>query len=124
MLCGEMLDRAEALQLLSAARDAGINAWDTAEMYPVPQRAETQGASEELLGEWLRTQPRETQHVTTKVAGPGGMEWLRGGPVCLDGENITEALQGSLKRLGTDFVDVLLLHWPDRCRLSPLAACN
>jgi aryl-alcohol dehydrogenase-like predicted oxidoreductase len=117
MLCGELLDRSKTFELLSTANDVGIRAWDTAEMYPVPQRAETQGRSEKLLGEWLRTQRRETQHVTTKVAGPGGMEWLRGGPATLDGENITEALHSSLRRLKLDYVDVMLLHWPDRCFL-------
>lgn len=115
MLCGELLDERASLRLFDAAADLGIARWDTAEMYPVPQRAATQGRSEELLGAWLRPRTREAHHVTSKVAGPGGMDWLRGGPVCLNGESITEALEGSLRRLRTDYIDTLLLHWPDRC---------
>lgn len=76
-----------------------------------------QGRSEEILGAWLRRQPRGRGAfiVATKVAGPGGMDWLRGGPAKLDGANITAALDASLTRLGTDYVDLLQLHWPDRC---------
>lgn len=55
----------------------------------------------------------------TKVAGPGGMKWLRGGPVCLNGKNITTALEGSLRCLRTNYVDVLLLHWFHRCHHCP-----
>ena len=115
MLHGELLSEHEALNLCSAAAEHGIVQWDTAEMYPVPQRAATQGASESLLGKWLQGRKRDVQSVTTKVAGPGGMEWLRGGPEQLDGENICAAVEGSLRRLRTDYVDTLLLHWPDRC---------
>lgn len=56
--------------------------------------------------------------VATKVAGPGGMDWLRGGPAKLDGANITAAIEGSLQRLGTDHLDLVQLHWPDR-RVEP-----
>ncbi len=75
-----------------------------------------QGRSEEILGAWLRRQPRgrDAFIVATKVAGPGGMNWLRGGPAKLDGANIAAALDASLARLGTDYVDLLQLHWPDR----------
>ena len=93
-------------------------------MYPVPQKAASQGISEELLGQWLRKQKRDEHRVTTKVAGPGGMPWLRGGPERLDGANITAALNASLDRLQTDYVDTLLLHWPDRCAAPASSACG
>lgn len=117
MLFGESTPPAEAERLLGLAADAGVNCFDTAEMYPVPQAAATQGRSEEVLGAWLRRQrlrPRCDLVVATKVSGPGGMGWLRGGPARLDGANITAALDASLRRLGTDYVDLLQLHWPDR----------
>ncbi|EFN60059.1 hypothetical protein CHLNCDRAFT_48407 [Chlorella variabilis] len=109
MLFGESTPPAEAERLLGLAADAGVNCFDTAEMYP--------GRSEEVLGAWLRRQrlrPRCDLVVATKVSGPGGMGWLRGGPARLDGANITAALDASLRRLGTDYVDLLQLHWPDR----------
>lgn len=123
MLCGELLDKAATIKLLNTAHAHGINHWDTAEMYPVPQRASTQGASERLLGEWLSTRKREQHEVTTKVAGPGAMGWLRGGPEHLDAANITAAIDGSLVRLKTDYIDTVLLHWPDRYAASS-AACT
>lgn len=114
MLFGESTDDATAACLLGVAADAGINFWDSAEMYPVPQSAATQGRSEAILGAWLRGQRRQDHIVCTKVAGPGGMGWLRGGPAAMDGKNIREAIEGSLRRLQTDCIDLVLLHWPDR----------
>jgi aryl-alcohol dehydrogenase-like predicted oxidoreductase len=88
---------------------------DSAEMYPVPQRAETQGRSEEFLGRWLReTGCRSRVVVATKVAGPAGMAWLRDGPLRLDAAAIRAATEASLLRLRCDYVDLLQLHWPDR----------
>lgn len=114
MLFGEGTDEPSAHALLDAAADAGINFWDSAEMYPVPQSAATQGQSEIILGNWLRHRRRSDFIIATKIAGPGAMEWLRGGPYSLDGKNITEAIEGSLKRLQTDYIDLIQLHWPDR----------
>ncbi|KAF8064533.1 tas [Scenedesmus sp. PABB004] len=115
MLFGESQDYAAAARLLSVAAEAGAAFFDSAEMYPVPQRAQTQGRSEEFLGRWLRGRPRESVVVATKVAGPSAqMTWLRGGPAALDAANIAAALDGSLSRLGTDHVDIFQLHWPDR----------
>ena len=115
MLFGESTPEREAHRLLSAAAEVGVTAFDSAEMYPVPQRAETQGSSEAILGRWLRgRRDRDSLVVATKVAGPGGMSWLRGGPVALDGANITAAIDGSLRRLQVDYIDLLQLHWPDR----------
>jgi aryl-alcohol dehydrogenase-like predicted oxidoreductase len=117
MMCGDLLDSKASFELFAAANALDVRSWDTAEMYPVPQAAKTQGRSEELLGEWLQGHRREEHNVMTKVSGPGGMEWLRGGPKQLDGYNITAAIDSSLHRLRTDYIDMLLLHWPDRCRL-------
>jgi aryl-alcohol dehydrogenase-like predicted oxidoreductase len=89
-------------------------------MYPVPQRQETQGRSEELLGEWIRAGERqgswrrEDHYIVTKVAGPGNMPWIRGGPLNVDANNIRAAIEGSLRRLRTDYVNCYLIHWPDR----------
>lgn len=157
MLFGESTSALEAERLLDLAVEAGITFFDTAEMYPVPQSAATQvhpllhsqthqdrvtqhfharcgpqGRSEKILGAWLRRQrhrPRSQLVVATKVAGPGGMDWLRGGPLRVDAANIAAALDASLARLGLDYVDLLQLHWPDRqacclvsCRKPRVAA--
>ena len=114
MLFGESTDEALAHTLLNVAAEAGINFWDSAEMYSIPQRKETQGRSELILGRWLCHRSRSDFVVSTKVAGPGGMEWLRGGPTCLDAANIMQAIDGSLERLQTDYIDLIQLHWPDR----------
>lgn len=86
-------------------------------MYPVPQRAETSGRSEEYLGRWLKNSGRRREDVVilTKVAGPSGqMTWIRDGPASLDAKNVTAAIDASLKRLGTDYIDLYQVHWPDR----------
>ncbi|KAF0896809.1 hypothetical protein E2562_028106 [Oryza meyeriana var. granulata] len=117
MTMGEQSGLPESLRLLDAAFDAGVNFFDSAEMYPVPQRRETHGRSEEFLGRWLRARrvPRDSVVVATKVAGPSGqMTWIRNGPVSLDSQNIAEAIEGSLRRLGVDYIDLYQIHWPDR----------
>ena len=116
MQFGEALDTHASHRLLSAAHDRGVTSFDVAEMYPVPPRRETAGASERVLGAWLATArvPRDKVTIVTKVAGPGALDWIRGGPRMLDGAALTVALDGSLTRLGVDCVDCLLLHWPDR----------
>ncbi|KAJ1278010.1 hypothetical protein BS78_04G047500 [Paspalum vaginatum] len=117
MTMGEQSGAACSLRLLDAAFDAGVNFFDSAEMYPVPQRSDTRGRSEEILGRWLRARgvPRDQVVVATKVAGPSGqMTWIRGGPTSLDSENIAEAIDGSLRRLGVDYIDLYQIHWPDR----------
>ncbi|XP_039835291.1 protein tas-like isoform X2 [Panicum virgatum] len=97
MTMGEQSGAPGSLRLLDAAFDAGVNFFDSVEMYPVPQRSETSGRSEELLGRWLRTRraPRDQVVIATKVAGPSGqMTWIRGGPMSVDSQNITEAIDG------------------------------
>ncbi|GAA6615783.1 NADP(H)-dependent aldo-keto reductase [Scytonema sp. NUACC26] len=102
------------LQLDYAVRQ-GINFIDTAEMYPVPSRAETQGRTEVFIGEWLKKQQRDKLIIATKIAGPGRpMTWLRGGATSIKSENIKQAVDDSLKRLQTDYIDLYQIHWPER----------
>ncbi len=115
MTFGEQNTAEEAFSLLDAAVDAGVNFIDTAEMYPVPPRAETYGETERIVGQWLRRQPRDRLIIATKVAGPArSLTWIRGGPPALDAANLRAAIEGSLKRLQTDYIDLYQLHWPDR----------
>mmetsp|Transcript_10896 Transcript_10896/g.21693 ORF Transcript_10896/g.21693 Transcript_10896/m.21693 type:complete len:367 (-) Transcript_10896:1321-2421(-) len=114
MMFGDTIDRREAKEQLDLALELGVRSFDTAEMYPVPQKPETQGASEACIGDWMTGKDRSGLMISTKVAGPGSMTWIRGGPLRLDGRNIIAGVEGSLRRLGTDYIDLLLLHWPDR----------
>ncbi|KAL3570798.1 hypothetical protein D5086_028047 [Populus alba] len=117
MTFGEQNSLPQSFGLLDEAFNAGINFFDSAEMYPVPQRPETQGRSEEYLGRWIKRRkiPRDRIVLSTKVAGPSGqMTWIRGGPKCLDSRNITDAIDSSLKRMQVDYIDLYQIHWPDR----------
>ncbi|KAL2510600.1 NAD(P)-linked oxidoreductase superfamily protein [Abeliophyllum distichum] len=117
MTFGEQNTLPQSFQLLDKAFDSGINFFDSAEMYPVPQRVETQGKSEEYFGRWMRSRkiPRERVIFATKVSGPSGqMTWIRNGPESLDTWNITEAIDNSLLRLQSDYIDLYQIHWPDR----------
>ncbi|KAM0998342.1 hypothetical protein PS2_008089 [Malus domestica] len=117
MTFGEQNSLPESFRLLGGALEAGINFFDSAEMYPVVQRAETQGRSEEYLGRWIRESkiPRDSVVLATKVTGSSGqMTWIRDGPKCLDARNIADAIDGSLRRLQTDYIDLYQIHWPDR----------
>ena len=115
MTFGEQNSESQAHEQLDRALDAGINFIDTAEMYPVPPRAETQGRTEEFIGSWLRQRGRRDDIIlASKVAGAGrDMTHLRGGPK-LSRQHIHEAVDTSLTRLGTDYLDLYQLHWPDR----------
>lgn len=115
MTFGQQTERADAHAQLDSARAHGINFIDTAEMYPVPPRSGTYGATELMVGEWLVRQPRDQIVLASKVAGPArSLDWIRGGPPALDAANIRAALEGSLKRLRTDYLDLYQLHWPER----------
>ncbi len=116
MTFGEQNTEAEAHSQLDYALERGINFIDTAEMYPVMPRAETQGATERFIGSWLKKSGRRAQVVlATKVAGPNAaMHWVRGGRNNLDATNIRAAVEASLKRLQTDHIDLYQLHWPSR----------
>jgi aryl-alcohol dehydrogenase-like predicted oxidoreductase len=113
---GEQNTETQAHEQLDYATAAGVNFIDTAELYPVPPKPETQGRTEEFLGNWLRTRrDRDRLVIATKVCGRG--DWIpqvRGGKARLDRRNIDAALDASLKRLQTDYVDLYQLHWPDR----------
>ncbi|EGV19299.1 NADP(H)-dependent aldo-keto reductase [Thiocapsa marina] len=116
MTFGEQNSEADAHAQLDRALAAGINVIDTAEMYPVPPRAETIGRTEAYIGSWLASRVcRDRVVLASKVAGPGAwLPHLRGGKSRLDRANIVTALDGSLKRLQTDWIDLYQLHWPDR----------
>ncbi len=115
MTYGEQNTEAEAHAQLDRALDRGINFIDTAEMYPVPPRAETQGLTEQYIGTWLAKEPsrRERIVLATKVSGPAGFDYLRRGPR-LNREQVQAALDASLKRLQTDVIDLYQVHWPER----------
>jgi aryl-alcohol dehydrogenase-like predicted oxidoreductase len=115
MTFGEQTGEADAHSQLDFALASGVNFFDTAEMYAVPPRAETCGVSESIVGSWLRRQQRDRIIVATKVAGPSrNLTWIRGGPPALDRTNIRAAIDGSLQRLQTDYIDLYQLHWPER----------
>ena len=117
MTFGMQNNEAEAHEQLDYALDQGINFIDTAEMYPVPPRAQTQGRTESIIGDWMRQRGnRDRVILATKVAGPGGdwLDYIRGGNNRLDRANIEAAVNGSLKRLQTDYIDYYQVHWPDR----------
>jgi aryl-alcohol dehydrogenase-like predicted oxidoreductase len=115
MTFGEQTGAADAHAQLDYALAAGVNFIDTAEMYAVPPRPETCGASESIVGRWLARQQRDRIIVATKVAGPSrNLHWIRNGPPALDRANIRAAVEGSLQRLQTDYIDLYQLHWPER----------
>ncbi|MFA7351070.1 MAG: aldo/keto reductase [Methylotenera sp.] len=115
MTYGDQNTEAEAHAQMDYAIAHGINFIDTAEMYPVPPKAETYTRTETMVGNWLKNQPRDQIILGGKVSGPRrGMDWIRGGPPSLDRTNIRAAIEGSLKRLQTDYIDVYQLHWPER----------
>lgn len=114
MTWGEQNSCKEAFEQLDYATDQGVNFIDTAEMYAIPPREETQGLTETYLGRWLaRRSDRDRLVIATKVAGPGMMSYLRGGPKLTE-KHIVQALNDSLKRLQTDYVDLYQVHWPAR----------
>lgn len=114
MTWGEQNSEAEGHQQLDYAVAQGINFIDTAEMYPVPPNAQTQGRTEKILGTWLVRQPRARYVIATKVAGPGRRDWIRGGRTDLTQAVIAEAVETSLARLQTDYIDLYQIHWPQR----------
>jgi aryl-alcohol dehydrogenase (NADP+) len=114
MTWGQQNSEAEAHQQLDYAIAQGINFIDTAEMYPVPPNAQTQGRTEEYLGTWLVRQKRNRLVIATKVAGPGRRDWIRGGRTDLTRDVIAEAVDTSLARLQTDYIDLYQIHWPQR----------
>lgn len=115
MTFGQQNSEADGHAQLDFAFEQGVNFIDAAEMYPVPTRAETQGATERIVGSWLKGKPREKLVVATKITGLGRqLPWIRGGPLALDRANIRAAVEESLRRLGTEYIDLYQIHWPAR----------
>lgn len=119
MTWGQQNTEAQAHEQLDYALERGVNLIDTAEMYPVPPKAETQGRTEAYIGTWLaRGQARDKIILATKIAGPARQphnpRHIRGEANQFDRPNLTAAIHGSLERLQTDYIDLYQLHWPDR----------
>lgn len=116
MTWGEQNSLKEAFQQLDYALDQGINFIDTAEMYPVPPQAKTYGKTEEFIGAWLKERGNRKKIVlASKVCGKADFtKHVREGKACLNKANILLALDESLKRLQTDYIDLYQVHWPDR----------
>ncbi|MEH6611220.1 MAG: aldo/keto reductase [Halioglobus sp.] len=116
MTFGAQADEKASFEILDRAYDAGIDFYDTAEMYPVPPDLKYAGLTEEIFGRWMKTKDRDSLIVATKVAGPSHI-WIkavqRAGKTGLDRHHIIRAVEGSLKRLQTDYVDLYQTHWPD-----------
>ena len=114
MTFGEQNSEAEAHAQLDLAVARGVNFIDTAEMYPVPPRVETVHRTESHIGSWLKHQPRDRLILATKITGAArGFSWIRNSPR-ISREQINAAIDGSLRRLQTDYVDLYQIHWPDR----------
>ena len=114
MTFGEQNSEAEAHAQLDLAVSNGVNFIDTAEMYPVAPRAKTVHRTESYIGTWLQHRQRDLLIIATKITGPArGFTWIRNGPR-ITREHINAAIDGSLRRLQTDYVDLYQLHWPDR----------
>jgi aryl-alcohol dehydrogenase-like predicted oxidoreductase len=118
MTFGEQNTEADGHAQIDYALDQGVNLIDTAEMYSVPPRAETYGSTERIIGAWLKKSGKRNKIVLcSKVAGPGHVlqvDYVRGGRTALDRKSILAAIESSLQRLQTDYIDVYQLHWPDR----------
>jgi aryl-alcohol dehydrogenase-like predicted oxidoreductase len=117
MTFGEQVDEATSHAILDRSIERGVNFIDTAEMYSVPVRRETYGASERILGNWFDARPgmRRKVVLATKVAGPArNADWIRGGSSNLTPLEIVQACDESLKRLRTDVIDLYQIHWPNR----------
>jgi aryl-alcohol dehydrogenase-like predicted oxidoreductase len=116
MTFGNQTDEATAFRILDKAFDAGVNFFDTAENYPVPPDEKWAGRTEEFVGRWMKTKRRDAIIMATKVCGPSH-GWIKGaqraGMTALDRHNIVRAIEASLKRLDTDYIDLYQTHWPD-----------
>ena len=114
MTWGEQNTQEEGFKQMDYAMNEGVNFWDTAELYSIPPKKNTYGKTEEIIGNWFqKTKKRNKIILATKVSGPG-LSWIRGGGNQYDEKNLNEAVEGSLKRLKTDYIDLYQLHWPER----------
>ena len=115
MTWGQQNSEAEGHAQMDAALEQGVNFFDTADMYAVPARAETYGRTEEIIGSWFASRgTRDKVVLATKVVGPGEFAYIRSGKTRLDRANIEAAVEASLRRRQTDYIDLYQLHWPDR----------
>jgi aryl-alcohol dehydrogenase-like predicted oxidoreductase len=116
MTFGSQCDEKAAFAIMDKAYDRGVNFFDTAELYPVPPEEKLAGLTEEMVGRWLKSKPRDSVILATKVAGAAS-GWfvppIRHGFTACDRFHIERAIEGSLKRLGTDYIDLYQMHWPD-----------
>lgn len=116
MTFGTGADEKAAFAILDKAFDAGIDFYDTAEMYPVPPDKNLAGLTEEIVGRWMKTKDRDALIIASKVSGPSH-GWIsaanRAGKTGLDRHHIVRAVEGSLSRLQTDYIDLYQTHWPD-----------
>ena len=116
MTFGSTTSKDEAFKIMDKAYERGINFYDTAELYPVPPKANTAGITEEWVGQWLKTKSRDSIILATKVAGAAS-GWfvppIRHGLTAIDSFHIKRAVEGSLKKLDTDYIDLYQMHWPD-----------
>ena len=114
MTWGEQNTQEEGFDQMDFALDQGVNFWDTAELYAVPPRKETFGHTETIIGNWFeKSKKRDKVILASKIAGPS-RKYLRNGENSFVGTNLEEALNNSLKRLKTDYIDLYQLHWPER----------
>ncbi len=116
MTFGSTTSKEEAFKILDKAYDRGINFYDTAEIYPVPPKTKYEGTTEKWVGEWLQTKPRDSVILATKVSGAASgwfVPCTRHGLTAIDSFHIKRAVEGSLKRLNTDYIDLYQMHWPD-----------
>jgi aryl-alcohol dehydrogenase-like predicted oxidoreductase len=115
MTFGEQNTEAQGFAILDAAYAAGINFVDTAEIYPVPVKKETFSRTEGIVGRWLKTKPRDSVVLATKMSGPSrAAKWIRDGDLDFMPKNVDVAVHNSLKLLGVDYIDLYQLHWPAR----------
>ena len=114
MTWGEQNSQDEAFEQMNYAIENGVNFWDTAELYSVPPKKNTYGLTEEIIGNWfVKSKKRNKVVLASKVAGPS-RDYLRNGENSFVGKNLENALNNSLKRLKTDYIDLYQLHWPER----------
>lgn len=116
MMYGDQIDEAAAEQQMDACVDRGINFFDTAELYTIPPKAQTQGESERIVGRWMASRNNRADIIlATKVVGRSSNAWIRNGETCrLTAGQIGEAVDRSLRNLQTDYIDLYQTHWPDR----------
>jgi len=117
MTWGEQNNEDEAFRQMDMAYDYGVNFFDTAELYPIPPSAETQGETSRIISRWLKSKNiRDKIIIADKIVGRSNMHWFRdkGEPTRLNPKQIKFALERSLKNLNTDYIDLYQLHWPDR----------